>query len=322
MTAPPRVSVLMPVRDGLPWLPSALDTVLAQTFTDFELIVLEDGSTDATPDVLASVTDPRVRVIPTGGVGIARALNAGLAVARGVYVARHDADDESEPARLERQVEVLDAQPDVDVVSTVAEYIDTGGQVVVNDWVDIVRRQQDAALTHEAIRELMPLTCCVTHGAVLLRRQVLLDAGGYRADMVPAEDYDLWLRLLPRHRFVKLPDRLYRHRLHAGQTGFRARDEQTRKAVLAKLNYVRRVCPRIPDQAALAIVGSTRGDAHYRDAAPLAGFRPVEWPSDWDVLAVTDFATIDAQYRELTREGCIELIGNCFVAVPYASSRG
>jgi hypothetical protein len=157
----------------------------------------------------------------------------------------------------------------------------------------------------------MPLTCCVTHGSILARTDVLRRAGGYRPEMVPAEDYDLWLRLLPRHRFLKLEERLYRYRVHADQSGARARERQTRHAVLAKLQHVRRRYPDLPEPARLGIVGSGRGDAYYRAIAAEAGF---ELSDAWDVLAVTDFDAISRYREELSRGGeKIEQIGNLFV---------
>lgn len=332
----PRVTLLLPVRNGLPWLGAALASIFGQTFRNFELILLEDGSTDGTPELLKVLHDPRLRIIETGGVGIARALNIGLEAARGVYIARHDADDESLPTRLARQVAALESRPDIDVVATVAEYIDASGRVVDNAWVQTVRRQHDAALTPEAIAELMPLTCCITHGSILARTEVLRSVGGYRPEMVPAEDYDLWLRLLPRHRFIKLEERLYRYRVHADQSGVRMRERQTRQTVLAKLHYVRRLHPDLPTPARLGVVGSTRGDAFYRAMAAEAGFELPEsadvtlppqarwlslssraWGSSfaWDVLAVTDFSAIDRYRDELSRGAGTqtELIGNFFV---------
>jgi glycosyltransferase involved in cell wall biosynthesis len=310
----PQVSVLLPVRNGRPWLGTALASIFGQTLGNFELIVLEDGSTDGTPELLTVLHDPRLRIIDTGGVGIARALNIGLAAARGLYVGRHDADDESLPTRLARQVAVLDARPDIDVVASVAEYIDASGQAVDNTWVRAVRRQHDAALSPEALAELMPLTCCITHGSIVARSDVLRSVGGYRPDMVPAEDYDLWLRLLPHHRFLKLEQRLYRYRLHAHQSGERARERQTRQTVLAKLQYIRRLHPELPTPARLAVAGSTRGDAFYRAVAGEAGFEPAEPAQSspaWDVLAVTDFGALGQHRDELN--GRAELVGNIFV---------
>jgi glycosyltransferase involved in cell wall biosynthesis len=281
--------VLLPVRDGMPWLPAAVASILQQTCRDFELVVLEDGSTDDTPRFLDTLQDPRVRLVFCGGVGIAHALNLGLATARADIVARQDADDESLPERLARQLSVLDSNPAIDLVATTAEYIDASGSVVDDAWVQTVRRQQDVAQTPDEIADLMVLTCCVTHGSIAARARTLRAAGGYRPDMVPAEDYDLWLRLLPRHRFLKLPDRLYRHRLHDAQSGARRRPQQIHQSIVAKLLYLRRAIPGLPSRPRLAIEGGTRGEAFYRAAAPEAGFDVVSG-AGWDVLAFTDFA--------------------------------
>lgn len=306
----PLVSVLLPVRNGMPWLPLALDSIRHQTFRDLEIVVLEDGSTDGTAAWLARVRDARLRVIPTQGVGIARALNAGLAAARGRYIARQDADDESLPERLAQQTAVLEQRLDVDVVCTTAEYIDGSGEIVDNAWVRTVRAQQDPALTPEAIAALLPLTCCITHGSVLARREVLHVAGGYAADFVPAEDYDLWLRLLPAHRFFKLAERLYRYRLHAAQTAAQPDSHQSQQAVRAKLHFVQRACPDLRRPARLATRGQSRGDALYAQAATEAGFTIVSMDDEWDVMAITDFRELDRWRGELA---ALPHVGNLFI---------
>jgi glycosyltransferase involved in cell wall biosynthesis len=316
----PRVTVLLPVRNGMPWLPEAIDSILRQTFPDFELLAIEDGSTDDTPAYLSAIDDPRVRIIPTGGLGIAGALNTGLAQARGSYVARHDADDLSRPTRFARQVQVLTAHPDVAVVSTNADYVDDHGRPVDNAWTRTVREQQDVATSPGAIAELMPLTCCVTHGSVMARTQVLRDACGYRAEFEPADDYDLWLRLLPRHRFIKLIERLYVYRLHDAQLGATIRETQIRNAIRAKLLYVRRLYPGLPSPAGLRIVGGTRGDAYYASIAPEIGFEPRLQSDDWDVAALTDFRTLGDSERALRRSspGVLTTVGNLLVRADRA----
>jgi glycosyltransferase involved in cell wall biosynthesis len=229
----PRVSVLMPVRNGLPWLRDALDSLARQTLRELEIIVLEDGSTDGTAGFLGTWTDDRIRIIPTAGIGMARALNVGLDAARAPFVARHDADDVSAPIRMEAQLRYLLSRPDIDVVASTVDYIDADGRPVVNEWVRTVRRQQDAALAPHQIAELMPLTCCVTHGSIMARVEVLRAAGGYRPDIWPVEDYDLWLRLLPGAAIAKMSPRLYRYRLHEAQLSAQVRDEQLRQALAA-----------------------------------------------------------------------------------------
>jgi glycosyltransferase involved in cell wall biosynthesis len=317
----PRVSVLMPVRNGLPWLREALESLASQTLTDFELVVLEDGSTDGTADFLASWRDDRMRVIPTGGVGIAVALNIGLGAASAPLVARHDADDVSVPERLAVQTEYLTQHPDVAVLATVADYIDDDGRPVDNEWVQTIRRQQDVAVTPEQIRELMPLTCCMTHGSILARTACLRAAGGYRPSMAPAEDYDLWLRLLPAVQLAKLPERLYRYRVHAAQVSARAREAQLLKTLTAKYQYVRRVCPGLPARARLVIVGEGRGADAYRALAAAHGFDVIADPAarptleSCDAVVVANLDDVQAYQRALAADGQdgMQRLGNFFI---------
>lgn len=322
MTATPSVSVLLPVRNGLPWLPEAIDSIRAQVWPHFELLVIEDGSTDDTPSYLRTIDDPRLRVITTAGLGIAGALNAGLAQARGEYIARHDADDRSHPERFARQVAAFDTHPDVAVIGTNADYIDAAGRPVQNAWTDTVRAQQDAATSSAAIAALLPLTCCITHGSVMARTGVLRAAGGYRAEFEPADDYDLWLRLLPAHKFLKLADRLYVYRLHGAQLGATARETQIKNAIRAKLLYLRRLYPRLPSPAGLRIVGATRGDTYYAGVAPEIGFEPRYRSVDWEVAALTDFGDLADGERALRCSSPYRLatVGNLLVRADRAAS--
>lgn len=340
----PAISVLMPVRNGMPWLRDALDSLSVQTLGELEIIVLEDGSTDGTRDLLESWPDDRLRVIPTGGIGISAALNIGLGAAVAPLVARHDADDVSAPQRLQAQAESLEQRQDVGVLATVASYIDPHGQSVDNDWVRTIREQQDVALEPQQIRELMPLTCCVTHGSVMARTALLRSVDGYREGAAPAEDYDLWLRLLPRTAFAKLPERLYRYRVHDTQQSARQRDQQLLKTLTAKLEYLRRHCPQLPASARLVVAGHGRGAGCYRALASCVGFTTTPPPAAlmperlsllddpcvraWaldacDVLVVPNFADLDAYTRALTPPGDdvpVVRIGNFFVTKRWAET--
>jgi hypothetical protein len=317
----PRVSVLMPVRNGLPWLPEALDSLSRQTLEDLEILALEDGSTDGTRELLDSWPDDRLRIISTHGVGIAAALNVGLEAARAPFVARQDADDVSAPDRLEKQAACLTARTDVAVLATTADYIDEAGRPVDNEWVRTIRRQQDVALHPDQIRALMPLTCCVTHGSVMARRAVVNAAGGYRQDTAPAEDYDLWLRLLPGAGIAKLPERLYRYRVHGGQVSSRSRQQQLTKTLAAKFAYVRRLFPQLPSPARLVIAGSSRGADWYRALAPACAFTPVAPPPSFarGKLALLEAAIV----RRWVLEGCEAVVVADFAEVePYARALG
>jgi glycosyltransferase involved in cell wall biosynthesis len=316
----PRLSVVLPVRNGMPWLPEALESIWRQTFTHFELLVIEDGSNDGTADALARQTDSRLRVLRTGGVGLARALNHGLAHARGELVARHDADDLSHPERFSRQTAFLDAHRDIDVLATAADYIGPAGEPVENEWVRTVRDRQDPALAPGQIAALMPITCCITHGSVMIRAAVLRAAGGYRDQFVPSDDYELWLRLLPLRRFAKLPERLYRYRLHDAQLGGTNRERQTRNAIRAKLEWLRRGEPDLPQPARLAAAGSDRGNRFYADAAPYAGFTFVRPDEEWDVLALTDFGALDESLAAWNGQPGVRARGNFVVRSPSTAA--
>ena len=318
----PDVSVLLPVRNGGRWLASALESLWRQTFESFEVIALEDGSDDGSADVLARQTDPRLRVISTGGVGMGRALNRGLEEARAPLVARHDADDLSHPDRLQRQAAFLECRRDVDVLATVANYIGPDGNVVRNDWVLAVRAGHDPAMTPEALARLLPVTCCITHGSVMARTAVLRAVGGYRPEFWPAEDYDLWLRLLPRHHFAKLAARLYTYRVHKAQHGEGAKPAQTGCAIRAKLEWLRRAEPGLPSHARIAAVGTPRGNDWYREVAPSAGLVSVDVDEPWHVLALTDFTRLDECLEASQARYGGRVQGNFIVREPVPAGHG
>ncbi len=314
---PPEVSVLLPVRNGMPFLPAAIESLLNQTFGDFELVAIDDGSTDGTAEYLQGLADRRVRVLSPRRAGLASALNAGLAVARGRYIARQDADDWSAPDRLERQVAWLDDRSDVGVLATAASFVNQRGEPVDSTWTRTVHEQWDAALTPEQIASLMPLTCCIFHATVLARTALLREAGGYDQATVPAEDYDLWLRLLPQHRFARLPERLYTVRLHAGSSSLVRRAEQTARVIEAKLRYVRRQVPGLPWPVRLVLPCDDRGADIFRRVGPSLGYDPTNHAGATSmssaVVAVTDFASLPGYTSTLAATNDFQQFGNVFV---------
>jgi glycosyltransferase involved in cell wall biosynthesis len=199
----PSISVLLPVRDGAPFLREALESVLAQTLRDFELIVVDDGSEDETPSILGAVGDERVRVVRQERLGLVAALNRALAEARAPLLARMDADDVSLPERLERQVAYLDARPRAAMVVVGVETLGGGSTIVLPD--------EDAAL-----RRRLLLRNPFAHGAVVVRAEAVSQAGGYRADYGANEDYDLWRRIAREWELGAIPKVLYRYREHSG----------------------------------------------------------------------------------------------------------
>lgn len=206
---PPRVSVLLPVRNGEPYFAAALDSILSQEGIDFEAIVVDDGSTDGTAALLAACSDPRLRVIRREGGGLVAALNAALAEARGEYCARMDADDIALPGRLVAQAEALDADHDAVLVHSAVELIDEAD----NQIGRIAAEQLDQAM-RKAILLSEAAGPPIIHPSVMMRRSVLIESGGYR-ESPSCEDHDLWLRLAGKGRFIALAVPLLRYRQHA-----------------------------------------------------------------------------------------------------------
>ena len=210
MTMPaPKVSVLLPVRNGEPYFAAALDSILSQEGVDFEAIVVDDGSTDGTTALLAACPDPRLRVIRREGGGLVAALNAALAEARGEYCARMDADDIALPGRLATQAAALDANGDAVLVHGAVEVIDEADNLIGS----IAAPQVDQAM-RRAILLSEAAGPPIIHPSVMMRRSALIEAGGYR-ESPSCEDHDLWLRLVGRGRFIALAKPLLRYRQHA-----------------------------------------------------------------------------------------------------------
>lgn len=204
----PQVTVLLPVRNGAVHLAAALDGIFAQTFTDFELLVIDDGSTDATPEILRAMRDPRLSVVThPQNIGLVPTLNEGLDLARGEFVARQDHDDVSHPERLQKQVDYLRAHPDCALLGTEAWQTDEDGRVSFR----LLR-----PLTAESIRWYLCYDNAFIHSSVMFRRAVIRDElGGYPASF-HSEDYALWSRVARERPVANLSEPLLRYREHRG----------------------------------------------------------------------------------------------------------
>lgn len=209
-TEPPLVTVLLPVYNSAPFLKETLDSIFAQSWEHFELLAIDDASTDGSLDILRSITDPRLRLVAHGSnQGLIASLNEGLSLARGRYVARMDGDDLMHPERLAQQVEHLEQHPELALVASFVEYINTDGEVTGTWSVD--RATPDEA----SVAAMLPRTNCLAHPTVMLRREALGDLR-YDPRQQGAEDWDLWLRMRSRGlRLGKLPEALLQYRQHA-----------------------------------------------------------------------------------------------------------
>jgi glycosyltransferase involved in cell wall biosynthesis len=206
-----RVSIVLPAYNAAPTIGRAVASVRAQTFSDWELIAVDDGSTDGTREMLEDIArgDPRVRVIGRAHQGVVAALNAGLAAAEGEFIARMDADDEAHPERLAAQVEFLRAPEnrDIGLAGCLVEFggdrAASAGYALHVDWLNSLITSDEIALNRFVESPL-------AHPSVMFRRELVEKLGGYRAGDFP-EDYELWLRWLDAGvRMAKMPRVLLR----------------------------------------------------------------------------------------------------------------
>ena len=211
----PHVSIILPVYNAALFLDAALQSLVRQTFADFELIAINDASTDASAAILAACADTRLRVLHnTENLGVAGTLNRGLQAARGAYIARMDADDIAFPERLARQVDYLDRHPDAVLLGTAFHPFQTGGK-------------PQAAVLPETTDSLIRWYSCwynrFAHPTVLFRRAALeqLALPVYDPALRVAEDYDLWTRLLACGTGANLPTPLLLYRIHADSASVR-----------------------------------------------------------------------------------------------------
>lgn len=219
--APPRVSVHMPVYNTERYLDRAVGSIRTQSFEDWELIVIDDGSTDASLAVLEkhAAEDSRVRLVSRENRGIGATRNECLALARGEFFAVMDSDDISHPERFARQVEYLDGHQECVGVGSRVCLIDPDG-AKIRDWSEYV--------SHEEIdgAHLAGHGGAMTHPASMFRRQTLLDLDGYRGDFEPAEDFDLFLRLGEVGKLHNLPEVHFSYRQHPQSAGYAGRNRQ------------------------------------------------------------------------------------------------
>jgi glycosyltransferase involved in cell wall biosynthesis len=220
----PKISVLLAVHNAARYLDEALDSVFAQSFGDFEIVAVDDGSTDATHAILAARKDPRLRLVRLeSNRGHTTALNFGLRMCRGEYVARMDGDDICRPERFARQIAVLESDPSLGIV---------GSAVTIVDGAGGVRDFAAQPLSDGAIRFVSMTRNPFHHPTVVLRMRVLRENGLEFDERFQAnQDFELWTRLLPRTRAANLREPLLQYRVHGGNISISRLAEQQRTSV-------------------------------------------------------------------------------------------
>jgi glycosyltransferase involved in cell wall biosynthesis len=245
----PRTSFLIPVRDGSRFIVAALESALAQTDRDLEVVVVDDGSSDDTAALVETVRrrDARVRLLGlTRGSGLVDSLNFGLEQARGDFVARLDADDLAMPDRLEQQLSFLDAHPGVAVVGSALDLVDGRGTHV---------GRVDYPTDPSTVSLRLTQGNVLAHSAVVIRRDRLDATCVYRRTFAHAEDYDLWLRIADSHDLANVAEPLTRYRIHANQVSATHLEEQAVSALAARtVARIRRETGREPELPARADV--------------------------------------------------------------------
>jgi len=256
--APP-VSVVMPVYNSAHVVADAVESILHQTFGDFEFIIVDDGSTDATEEILReySALDGRIKLYNQENCGLIASLNRYCRVANGKYIARMDADDISLPARLEKQFRYLEAHSEVGVLGTRIQDVDSNRTPII-EW--------PVPADPVVVRWFLFFGNCIAHPSVMMRRELLDRLGYYRPSAIHVEDYDLWIRAAEVTGLANLPEVLVQYRISAESVSSRnvsAQDEraaalssalrQTGDIVQLYETYVTKVRPDRKQKAEIAL---------------------------------------------------------------------
>ena len=221
----PQVSVVMPVYNAECYVAEAIESILSQTYTTFEFLIFNDGSTDRSLDILKTYTerDERVHVFSGPHKGYVPWLNEGLRVAQGQFIARMDADDISLPLRFDRQVEYLRRHPECVVVGCDLLQIDSDGDPLSEVRHDVEHQGIEANLLRGGFEVIAHPTC-------MMRRSALLAVGGYREEFESIEDFDLWFRLAEQGLLANLPEVLFNYRVHHANVIFTQVERQKQVA--------------------------------------------------------------------------------------------
>lgn len=206
MTDPVKLTVLMPAYNAASYVAQAIDSVLSQTFGDFELLIVDDGSTDATPDIIHTFRDRRIVLVSQQNQGIAGALNTGLRMARSSLIARFDADDICYPHRLQRQYRFMRESPAYLLAGSMVDYADMDGRFVFT--------YRPPGNTDRVIRGLSYRICPFIHSSVIYRKEAVLALGGYNVHAHGFEDHLLWRRLIRTGKVYNIPEVLMRVRFN------------------------------------------------------------------------------------------------------------
>ena len=231
MNPSPAISVVLPVYNAEAYVREAVESILAQSFTDFELIAINDGSTDDSGAILRELAarDTRIVLVERPNDGLISALNDGIKSARADLIARMDADDVAMPERFALQHARMVQEPELAVLGSFIRVMDKAGNII---------RLSEYPLTPKAAARCLERGCPVIHPAVMMRRDAVLESGGYRKAFPHAEDYDLWLRMSDLgYTIANLPQPLLNYREHGANVSQVHREVQGQLTIMARLSH-------------------------------------------------------------------------------------
>ncbi len=224
----PKVTVLMSVYNGEKYLQEAIDSILGQTFKDFEFLIINDGSTDKTAEILESYNDPRIRIINNEkNIGLTKSLNKGLKLARGKYIARQDADDISLPERLKTQMLAMEKGRQNGVIGCDVIIIDEDGNEIKKVMIPRIN-----------LNNYLKKKNCLAHGSLFISKKTLQDVGNYNDEMFFAQDYDLLLRISTKYDISFAGDFLYKLRRNKDSISYKKYYSQLLYTAIAKANFI------------------------------------------------------------------------------------
>lgn len=234
----PRITILMPVYNGEEYLKETMDSVLAQTFSDFEFLIINDGSTDSSKEIILSYQDERIHLIENDcNLGLVATLNKGLDMIETEFIARMDADDLWDEHKLEKQIEVLDNHPEVGLCGTSIEKFGCLNGIMI------------FPKNNDTLKVGFLFYCMMSHPSVVFRRSMLKKSGlKYKRDAFPAEDYKLWVDCLDATQIFNIPEPLVKYRQHESQICRQKTEVQKIKDSEIKTELLRRIYPKISDE--------------------------------------------------------------------------
>lgn len=223
------VSVIMPVYNGEKYLKEAIDSILSQTYTHFEFIIINDGSSDNSEEIILSYTDSRIVYIKNPeNFKLIKTLNNGFSLAKGKYIARMDADDISHPERFEKQVLFLDSHSEYGLVGTGVNLVNKDGQKQLLYHTD-----------HASLKFALAFYCPFIHPTVMIRKDVIADMREvFDSKYVHAEDFELWTRLATRTKMANIPEFLLDYRIHDAQISSQHAIHQTQMSTIIRKKYI------------------------------------------------------------------------------------